>query len=46
VTRRLFDDRLLAARGGLPLDEPIRERPLDLGEIARAAATARGRPSA
>jgi len=45
-TGRLFDDRLLVARGGLPLDEPIRERPLDLGEIARAAAKARGRASA
>ena len=38
---RLYDDRLLVARDGKVLEEPLRERPLDLAEIARAAGKAR-----
>lgn len=41
-TGALFDDRLLVAKGGVPLEEPYRERKLDLSEIARAVAKARG----
>jgi hypothetical protein len=38
---RLFDDRLLLARNGSILDEPLRERPFDLSEVVRAAGVAR-----
>ena len=38
-----YDDRLLVARDGVPLERPIRERPLDLAELARQASS---RPSA
>jgi ectoine hydroxylase-related dioxygenase (phytanoyl-CoA dioxygenase family) len=37
---RLYDDRLLVAQGGRVLEEPVRQRPLDLAEIARAAGKA------
>ncbi len=36
-TGQRFDDRLLVAKDGVPLDAPYRERPIDLAEIARAA---------
>lgn len=42
-TGKPYDDRLLVARDGVPLDPPIRERPLDLSELAGQAA--RGRRS-
>jgi len=38
---RLFDDRLLVAKEGVPLEAPVRERELDLSEVARAAARVR-----
>jgi len=42
-TGKPFDDRLLVARDGAPLPRPVRERDLDLAEIARAAAKAQRR---
>jgi ectoine hydroxylase-related dioxygenase (phytanoyl-CoA dioxygenase family) len=39
-TGRLFDDRLLLARDGVVLEEPVRERPFDLSELVRAAGKA------
>ncbi len=36
-----FDDRLLVAKDGVPLDEPTRERELDLGELAARYAASR-----
>ncbi len=33
ITKRLLDDRLVVARDGEWLDEPIRERPIDMKEI-------------
>lgn len=37
-TRQLLDDRLLVARNGAPLAEPVRERELDLAELVRHGA--------
>jgi ectoine hydroxylase-related dioxygenase (phytanoyl-CoA dioxygenase family) len=39
----LLDDRLLVARDGRPLPEPVRERPFDLAGLLRAEAAARRR---
>jgi len=40
-TRRVFDDRLQVARGGLVLDEPVSERPLDVRALLEADARRR-----
>lgn len=40
ATGRPFDDRLLVARGGAPLAEPVRERPFDFAALLKSTARA------
>jgi hypothetical protein len=39
-----FDDRLLVARDGRVVEEPYRERPLDLATLVAGALAARRKP--